>query len=128
MAIDITSILVGSVTLSLAGCCSFAPCHPATAVVGSILDTSGSPVSAARVVLYGTNFTANSSGCFKGRLPDALPFTLVVAADRYKTVESPPKAGFHRLQVKLAPSGSAEQSQIEWSSITSTEYESSSCQ
>ncbi len=124
-ALALLLVAPGSVILS--GCCALMPCHPATALVGAVAASSGAPVQDSRVALYGTNIRTDAKGCFKARLPDALPFTFVVAAEGYKTIEIKAKAGFYRAKVSLAPLQSSEASRAEWLTISSGEYEASSC-
>jgi hypothetical protein len=110
---------------SLSGCCAFVPCHPATSLVGTVRDVDGQPIAHAAVTLYGTTSTTDPNGCFNIHLADALPFTLSVTAKGYKAAEIGAQAGFYRVSAKLALSQSQAQSQIEWVSISSSEYRSS---
>ena len=120
-------LLVAPGSVVLAGCCALLPCHPATALVGAVAASNGAPIAKSRVVLYGINVRTNAKGCFKARLRDALPFTFVVAAEGYKTIEMKAKPGFYRAKVSLAPLQSSEASRAEWLAISSGEYEVSSC-
>lgn len=103
------------------------PCHPATALVGTVTASNGAPIEVSRVVLYGTNFRTDTKGCFRAQLADALPFTFVVVAEGYKALDMKAKPGFYRAKVSLAPLQSSEASQAEWLVISSSEYEGSSC-
>lgn len=114
-----------TVFIALTGCCAFAPCHPATSLVGAVLNADGLPVANANVVLYGTTSTTDSKGCFKMRVAGALPFTFAVTAQGYKSAEIEAKSGFYNVQTKLVPTQSSEKSQIEWVSISPAEYRSS---
>ena len=120
-------LLIGVLAFALAGCCAFVPCHPATALVGTVATADGAPISSGRLSLYGTSVPTDSKGCFKVRHPDALPFTFVAAAEGYKPVEIKAKAGFYRSKVNLVPVQSTEASRIEWLSISASEYEAFSC-
>ena len=110
--------------IAITGCCAFVPCHPATSLVGAVLNSDGLPVANANVALYGTKSTTDSKGCFNMQVADALPFTFAVTAQGYKSAEIEAKPGFYNVQTKLAPTQSAEKSQIEWVSISSAEYRS----
>lgn len=111
---------------SLAGCCAFVPCHPATSLVGTVRDANGQPIAHATVTLYGTTSTTDSKGCFNMHLADALPFAFSVGAVGYKSAQVETRAGFYRGNVKLALTQSPEQSQIEWVPVSPNEYSSSS--
>src|SRR5205814_2289281 len=120
-------LCVAVVAFALSGCCAFAPCHPATAVFGLVrTQQTGAPIPA-KVSLYGTSFNTNAVGCFKSRVADAFPFTFSVSAEGLKPVDSEAKRGFYRVSVVLAPLGSAEVSRIEWSAMSASEYDASSC-
>ena len=120
-------LLTGLLASALAGCCAFVPCHPATALVGTVATADGAPASSIKLSLYGTSVPTDSKGCFKVRLPDALPFTFVAAAEGYKPVEVKAKAGFYRSKVNLVPVQSTEASRAKWLSISASEYEAFSC-
>lgn len=120
-------LLIGILPFALAGCCAFVPCHPATALVGTVVAADGAPASSVRLTLYGSRVSTDSKGCFKVRIPDALPFTFGAAAEGYKPVEVVAKPGFYRAKVNLVPVQSTEASRAEWLSISSSEYEGFSC-
>lgn len=122
----LTFLLFGLVAMciSLVGCCAFAPCHPATSLVGTVRDVNGLPVAHANITLYGTTSTTDSKGCFKMHMVDALPFTFSVTAKVYKSAESEAKAGFYRVNAQLAHTTSLDQSRIERTSISQIEYRS----
>ncbi|RIX43463.1 MAG: carboxypeptidase regulatory-like domain-containing protein [Rhodocyclales bacterium GT-UBC] len=110
--------------IALTGCCAFVPCHPATSLVGAVLNSDGLPVANANVALYGTNSTTDSNGCFSMHVAAALPLTFAVTAQGYKSAEIVAKPGFYNVQTKLVPTLSPEKSQIEWVSISPAEYRS----
>ena len=121
-------LAVTAISVALSGCCTLAPCHPATALVGTVTTSNGAPVEASRITLYGTNVPIiNAKGCFKVRLSDALPFTFVVTAEGFKSVEVKAKPGFYRAKVSLVSVQSSEGSQTEWLAIPASEYETSFC-
>lgn len=125
-AFTVPSVLVA--TLVLSGCCAFVPCHPATALVGTVVSPEGTPVASAQINLYGSKLATNSGGCFKARLADALPFTFVVAAPGYKAVQVAAKSGFYRTSVVLFPEQAAQSSRVDWFLLSAKEYEEVSCQ
>jgi len=88
------------------------------------MNSDSQPLANAQVTLYGKTSTANSNGCFKTQLADALPFTFVVAAVGYKPIETKASTGFYRVEAKLASAQSPANSQVEWVPITETEYRS----
>jgi hypothetical protein len=57
---------------------------------------------------------------------DALPFTFSVGGVGYKPAQVEARAGFYRVNAKLVFTQSPEQSQIEWVSISPSEYYSAS--
>ena len=118
------SVVLVSTCISLAGCCAFAPCHPATSLVGAVQDVEGRPIAYASVTIYGTTSSTDAKGCFNVHIAHALPFTFSVAAKGYKASEVEAKAGFYRVIAKLAPTQSLDQSHIEWVAMSPTEYSS----
>lgn len=120
-AFSFTAVMCGS----LAGCCAFMPCHPATSLVGAVRDTNGLPVANATVTMYGATTATDSRGCFNVHRADAMPFTFSVAAAGYQSAQVEAQAGFYRVSAKLARTQSPDQSQIEWVAISPNEYSSS---
>lgn len=120
-------LLMVAMASALSGCCALAPCHPATALIGTVVSENGASVEAARITLYGKNVRSNARGCFKARFPDALPFTFTATAEGYKSIEVKARPGTYRAKISLASTESSEASRIEWSAISTLEYEDSSC-
>src|SRR5436190_10658652 len=115
-------LLVATLSVVVSGCCALAPCHPATSLVGTVVTSNGAPIAAGRITLYGTSVPTDAKGCFKVRLPDALPFLFVVAAEGYRSVEVEVKPGFYRAKVSLASVQSPEASRADWFAISPSEY------
>ena len=90
------------------GCCAFFPCHPSSRVVG-VVRSDGKAVAGAKVSLFSSTQTTDSTGCFYFNLPSALPLTLAVSADGYEPVVSPAEFGLFRVTVDLAALGSTSQ-------------------
>lgn len=122
-----TLLPIAAIAATLSGCCALAPCHPSAALVGAVVTTNGVPVEASRITLYGSKIRTNANGCFKARLPDALPFTFAATAEGYKSIEVTARPGTYRAQISLASTKSPEVSRIEWSAISTLEYENFSC-
>ncbi len=110
--------------LSISGCCTFIPCHPATRSVGYITDLNGQPIEGATITLYGYKQITNANDCFHFNVADALPFTLSANATNFKSVEVPSKAGHYTIDVKLAPADSNDSSEISWREMSSEKYHS----
>jgi hypothetical protein len=119
--------LIAASALALSGCCGFVACHPATAVVGNVVTEHGVAPQSFRVSLYGSILSTNAAGCFKSRVADALPFTLVTSSEGFKPAEVEAKRGFYRVKVVLAPVGSSQSSRVEWTAISASEYDAASC-
>jgi hypothetical protein len=110
-------------TLTLAGCCYFAPCHPGTHLVGFVRSPEGRAIETATLTLHGNSRPVGEGGCFAFRATSALPLNLRATAPGYRPFEVPAKYGAYEVTILLEPADSQKQGKATWRKITEEQQE-----
>ena len=123
MKSSLSKLTLLSALFLFGGCCYFMPCHPATYIVGTVMDgVSNQAIPNATVRLYYYETHTASSGCFALGGADALPFEFGVSAPGYKPVVVKAVPGSYRATVALIPEGSSDESTSEFIEISYDRY------
>jgi hypothetical protein len=122
-----TSLVAAAIAVIVAGCCSFAPCHRGTRIVGAVKDPSGQPIQNAEVKLFGVAVPVDRHGCFKVTMADAHPFSITATAPGYRPYNGEVEYGLFKALIILSPNTSSFPDKIFWTRISESTFASAAC-